>query len=66
MTLRTYRGTVKPVVVTKVKKSTAKERIHTLIAAIVGSVAGFPEQLFWGDCGLGLCSEAQGEAWLVF
>lgn len=30
----------------KAKKSPSKERIHTLSAATVGSVAGFPEQLF--------------------
>lgn len=30
-------------------------------ATFLGS-ADFPEQLFWGDWGLGLCSEAHGEA----
>jgi len=48
------------------KKSTSNERTHTLIAAVLGSVEGFPEQLFWEDCGLGLCSEVQGEAWPEF
>lgn len=48
------------------EKSTSKEKTLTLNAAILGSVAGFPEQLFWGDCGLGLCSEVQGEAWPEF
>lgn len=48
------------------KKGSSKERTHTSNAAVLGSVAGFPEQLFWGDCGLGLCSEVQGEAWPEF
>ena len=28
----------------------------------LGSTEHFPEQLFWGDWGLGLCSDAHGEA----